>query len=100
MHTSNAISVSTGGKPGYTLIKDNFSWGLLLGVLVQRAIPGGRSCKVLFLMVGATRALPKSSVKQTTVFQEVLCSFLLQTECPLASSTCCFRLLVSNFEGY
>lgn len=38
-------SVSTGGKQGYTLIKGSFSWGLLLGVLVQMAIPGGRSYK-------------------------------------------------------
>lgn len=45
MHTSNYIGVSTKGKLGYTLIEDNFCWGLLMGVLVQRAIMGGGSYK-------------------------------------------------------
>lgn len=45
MRTSNYISVSTKGTLGYTLIKDNFCWGLLMGVLVQRAITCSGSYK-------------------------------------------------------
>lgn len=45
MHTSNYISVSTKGKLGYALIKDNFCWGLLMEGLVQRAITGSGSYK-------------------------------------------------------
>ena len=81
MCTSNYISISTEGKPGHTSIKDSFCCGLLLVGSVQRAAAGSGSC----------RALPKSSVKQTVcVLQGLPCSSQLQTECPLASSTCFF----------
>lgn len=83
---THLTSVSTKGKLGYTVIEGN--WGLLMGVLVQRAITGGGSYK------GPAQELCEAAgvLWSRQLFQEIVCSFPLQTESLLTSSTCFFRV--------